>query len=290
VCLVVALNVGALVDAELDGKTRFSEYVKNVTQITTAGVWYDLTGSAGNPRAKQWFDAAPLAAQPIRQSTDGGIYHGADVGSAQKYLRFLRAACATATPLPMPLILCDYLMYYPTIEDGNTDPQVMDNTQTLPRYADGVGVQMMAVTISSRTGGQSFNVTYTNSAGVAGRVTPNVLQNAVAPPGTITTAATATSNSPPTPFIPLQAGDSGVRSVQSVQMLGADTGFFALVLVKPLAQTVIRGIDAPYDKDMLLFANELERIQDDAYLSLLALPNGSLSGIAVRGGIRSVWN
>jgi hypothetical protein len=287
---VVALNVGALVDAELDGKTRFSEYVKNVTQITTAGVWYDLTGSAGNPRAKQWFDAAPLAAQPIRQSTDGGIYHGANVGSAQKYLRFLRAACATATPLPMPLILCDYLMYYPTIEDGNTDPQVMDNTQTLPRYADGVGVQMMAVTISSRTGGQSFNVTYTNSAGVAGRVTPNVLQNAVAPPGTITTAATATSNSPPTPFIPLQAGDSGVRSVQSVQMLGADTGFFALVLVKPLAQTVIRGIDAPYDKDMLLFANELERIQDDAYLSLLALPNGSLSGIAVRGGIRSVWN
>jgi hypothetical protein len=284
------LNVRDLVNAELDGKTRFSEFVKNVTQITTAGLWYDLTGSAGNPRAKQWFDAAPLVAQPVRQSTDGGVYHGANVSTATKYLRFARVACASATPLPMPLILCDYLLYYPTIEDGTTDPQVMDNTQTLPRYTDGAGVQMMAVTISSRTGGQSFNVTYTNSAGVAGRVTPNVIQNAAAAPGTITTSALAVSGSPPTPFLPLQEGDSGVRSVESVTMLGPDTGFFALVLVKPLAQTSIRGIDAPYEKDMLLFANELERIQDDAYLSFLAMPNGSLAGIAVRGGIRSVWN
>lgn len=284
------LNIRDLVDAEISGQTRFSEYVKNVTQVTTAGIWYDLTGASGNPRAKQWFDAAPLTAQQIRQSTDGGIFHGGNVSSATKYLRFLRAACASATPLPMTLILADYLLYYPTIEDGNTDPQVMDNTQSLPRYTDGVGVQMMAVTISSRTGGQSFSVTYRNSDGTSGRVTPNVTQNTAAAPGSITTAATATNGSPPTPFIPLQYGDSGVQAIESVQMNGADTGFFAIVLLKPIAQTVIRGIDAPYDKDMLMFANELERVQDDAYLSLIALPNGSLSGLAVRGGITTVWN
>jgi len=254
-------------------------------------VWYDLTGSSGNPRAKQWFDSAPLTAAAIKQSTDGGIYHGANIGSSmQKYLRFLRVACASATPLPMPIILCDYLLYYPTIEDGNTDPQVMDNTVTLPRYTDGKGVQMMAVTISSRTGGQSFFVTYTNQDGVAGRISRTVTQNASAAPSTITTAAASSSFSPQSPYIPLQQGDSGVRSVESVTMLGADTGFFAIVLVKPLAQTVIRGIDAPYDKDMLLFANELERIQDDAYLSLLCLPNGSLSGVAVRGTTKVIWN
>lgn len=190
----------------------------------------------------------------------------------------------------MPIILCDYLLYYPTIEDGNTDSQVMDNTVTLPRYTDGKGVMMMAVTISSRTGGQQFNVTYTNQDGVAGRVTPNVTQNAVSAPNTITTASLASASSPQSAFIPLQQGDSGVRSVQSVQMLGADTGFFALVLVKPIAHTVIRGIDAPYDKDMLLFANELERVYDDAYLSILGLPNGSLSGQTIRGTAKFVWN
>ena len=278
-----------IVDAEIGGATRFSEFVKNVTQATTAGLWYDLTGSAGNPRAKQWFDAAPLTAAAIAQSTDGGIFHGSNVSSSKKYLRLFRAACASATPLPMPLILCDYLLYYPTVEDGTTDPQTMTNSTTLPRYTDGKGVQMMAVTISARTGGQQFSVSYTNSDGVAGRTTPLVTQNTAAAPGTITTATTATTGGTSGPFIPLQDDDEGVRSVQSVTMAGVDTGFFAIVLVKPLAQTVIRGIDAPYDKDMLLFASELERIYDDAYLSLLAMPNGSLSGLAVRGAIRSIW-
>lgn len=284
-------TIRSIVDAELDGKTRFSEFVKNVNQTTTAGLWYDLSGASGNPRAKQWFDASPLTAQQIKQSTDGGIYHGQSLsGTATKYLRFIRVACASATPLPMSVMLMDYLLYYPSIEDGSTDPQVMDNTLTLPRYTDGKGVQMMAVTISARTGGQSFTVSYTNSDGVAGRTTPAVVQNAAAAPGTITTASTATNNSPAGPFIPLQDDDKGVRSVQSVTMSGTDTGFFALILVKPIAQTIIRGIDAPYDKDLILFANELETINDDAYLSLLVLPNGSLSGLAVRGGIRTIWN
>lgn len=73
-------------------------------------------------------------------------------------------------------------------------------------------------------------------------------------------------------------------------MAGADTGFFAIVLVKPIAYTVVRGIDAPYDKDLLLMANELDIVQDDAFLSLLSLPNGSLTGLAVRGAITTVWN
>lgn len=287
---MTAVTVRDVVDAEIAGQARFYEFVKNVTQTTTARVWYDLTGSSGNPRAKQWFDAAPLAAAQIRQSTDGGIFHGASVSPAIKYLRMLRLACASATPLPMPVILCDALLYYPTIEDGTTDPQVMDNTLALPRYTDGEGVQMMAVTIASRTGGQSFTVSYTNSDGTAGRTTPAVVQNAVAAPGTITTSATATANTSGGPFIPLQSGDSGVRSVESVTMSGSDTGFFALVLVKPIAQSVIRGIDAPYEKDMLLMGSELERVQDDAFLTLLAMPNGSLSSLAVRGAIRTIWS
>ena len=282
-------SVSDFVEAELSGKARFSEFVRNVSQVTTAGVWYDLTGAAGNPRAKQWFDATPLTAAQVKQSTDGGIFHGSNVSPEDKYLRFLRVACASATPLPMTLLLCDALMYYPTIEDGTTDPQVMSNYVSLPRYTDGKGVQMMAVTISARTGGQSFTVSYTNSNGGAS-TSPAVVQNAVGAPGTITTSATATANTSGGPFIPLASGDDGVRDVQSVQMGGADTGFFALVLVKPLASVVIRGLDAPYDKDLFLFGPELEQIHDDAFLTLIALPNGSLSGKAIRGAIKTVWN
>lgn len=285
------VGVAELVTSELSGRTRVTEWVKNVNQVTTQGIWYDLTGSSGNPRSKQWFDATPLTAQQVTQSGDGGIYHGASVASSgfSKYLRQLRVGCASATPLPCTLILCDYLLYYPSCEDGVTDVQTMNNTLTLPRWTDGAGVQMIAVTISSRTGGQSFTVNYTNSSGVSGRTSDTVIQNAVASPGTVTTASTNT-NSSGNPFVGLQSGDSGVRSIESVTMNGADTGFFALILVRPLATTIIRGIDAVYEKDFLLFANELPIIQDDAFLSLLALPNGSMSGLSIRGNLRSVWN
>lgn len=278
-----------MVEAELAGQTRRTEWVKNVNQVTSQGVWFDLSGSSGNPKAKQWFDAAPLTAQQVKQSTDGGIYHGSNVSSAQKYLRELRLGCAAAAPLPLSLILCDYLLYYPSIDDGEPAAQVMDNTLPLPRYASGEGVEMMAVTISSRTGGQSFFVTYTNSQGVTGRTSGTVIENAITSPGTITTSSRSTQSGGH-PFIPLQSGDTGVRAVESVQMLGADTGFFAIVLVKTLANSMIRGIDAPYEKDLVIFANEAPLIYDDAFLSALVLPNGSLSGRAIRGNIKTVWN
>lgn len=47
----------------------------------------------------------------------------------------------------------------------------MDNTTPLPRYSDGIGVQIMPVVVAGQTGGQTFTVNYTNSEGVAGRVT-----------------------------------------------------------------------------------------------------------------------
>jgi len=277
-----------VVDAELQGRVR--EYAWNKTNASmyqTAGIWADFSGASGNPKAKQWFDATPLAAQQIRQSTDGGIWHGANVSPYTKYLRSMRVQPITAVT-PYTLTLCDYLLYYPTVEDASTDPQVMDNTQTLPRYADGAGVQMMAVTISSRTGGQTFSVTYTNQDGVAGRVTPNVTQNAIAWPGSITTASLA-ANSGGNPFIPLQGSDTGVRLVESVTMNGADTGFFAIVLVRPLATMTLQNVVVPYEKDFLLGASEMPIIQDDAYLSCLMFTAGTSTAVTLRGSLRCIW-
>lgn len=279
-----------VVDAELEGRFRISEFFKTPNQVTTAGVWYDLTGSGTNqPKAKQWFDASPLVAQQVTHTNDGGIFHGKAVSPYQKVIRRLRIGSNSATGLPLGVHLCDYLLYYPSIEDGNTDLQEMDNTLTLPRYTDGEGVMVMAVTISSRTGGQQFYFTYTNSDGVSGRVSQTVTQNTAAAPGSVTTSATATAGSSG-PFIGLQEGDRGVRSIESVQMLGADTGFFALVLVKPLVFTQIWEQAAVYDKDLLLMEADMPEVKDDAYLSLIVNPQGSLSGVTIKGNLKVVWN
>lgn len=278
-----------MLGAEREGRVRNYFWRKIPAQITTIGVWFDLAMSSGNPIAKYWFDATPLIAKQISQSADGGIYHGANVSPQTKYLRMVTTRCATSTPLPMTMILCDYLLYYPTIDEGTTDPQVMDNTVSLSRYTDGSGVMILPISIASRTGGQSFVVSYTNQDGVSGRTTSPAMQNTVSVVGSVVTSNRATQTSA-NPFLGLQDNDTGVRSIQSVTMLGSDTGLFSLILVKPIGWTAIKEITAPYEKDFWVSQNLLPEIKDDAFLSFLILPQGSVTGIPIFGDLKVIWN
>ena len=282
-------NVQALADAELAGRSTYATWRKSPSQVSTAGVWFDLSMSPGNP-APQYYAAAPMVAKTLTQSNDGGLFHGGAVAPASKHLKRITVLTTTATALPLPMILCDYLLFYPFVDEGSTDEQVMDNTLTLPRWTDGEGVQIMAVSVAGRTGGQTFRVTYTNSQGDTGRVTDTVIQNTAAANGNIVSSQN-TDASARGPFLPLQAGDTGVRSIESVQMIsGPDVGLFSLVLVKPLGQAMIRGIDAPVEVNYFTDFGQLPQIADDAYLNFLCLPQGSLAATAIHGDITTVWS
>jgi hypothetical protein len=281
-------NVQALVDAELAGQSWYTTWRKSPSQVTTIGIWFDLSMSPGNP-VPQYYAASPGVAAPMSYSDEQGLNHGRNVSPVTKHLKRVTVMTTTATALPMPMMLCDYLLYYPFIDEGSTDEQLLDNTLTLPRYIDGAGVQMMAVSVAGRLGGQSFFVTYTNSDGVVGRTSQTVIQNAVSVNGSIVTSDRA-ADAARGPFIPLQAGDTGVRSIESVTMLGADVGLFTLVLVKPLGQLSLRGIDAPVEVNYFTDFAQLPRIVDDAYLNFLACPSGSLAATALHGDLSVVWN
>lgn len=282
-------NYRQLIKAELDGKSRRYTWRKTPSQTTTAGLWFDLSMSPGMPPPKYWFDATPLIAKQASQSSDGGLFHGANVSPADKYLRLITSKANVATALPLTLYLCDYLLYYPSIDEGTTDAQLMDNTVTIPRYTTGEGVQAVAISVAGRTGGQQFSFTYTNSAGISGRQGQTVTQNTSTAIGTVVSSATATQNSA-NPFLGLQAGDSGIRSIDSVTMLGLDVGLFSIVLVKPIAQTTIKEITAPFEKDLLIYSQSLPKIYDDAFLNFLCLPQGSLAATLLDGDIKVIWN
>jgi len=282
-------RVADIAESDIEGRSTIYTWRKSPSQVTTAGIWFDLSMSPGNP-VPQYYANTPLAAVVLRQSVDGGMAHGGNVSPSQKILREVMAMTTTATGLPMPMILMDYLLFYPFIDEGTIDEQPLTNTASLTRYTDGDGVQIMAVSVAGRTGGQTFSVKYCNQDGVEDRVTSTVLQNTAAANGSIVTTATA-SNGAAGPFIPLQAGDTGVRYIQSVTMNGPDVGLFTLVLVKPLLQMQIRGIDAPVEVDpFLMKGTSLPIIQDDAYLNFIALPQGSLAATAIHGTIKTVWN
>jgi hypothetical protein len=273
-----------LVEAEEAGKTAFFSWRKNPALTVTQGIWFDISMAAGYP-APQYYAATPLTATPMSFSSDRGIVHGT---ATSKYLRSTTVWGTQSNHVPMNMILCDYLMFYPFIDEGTTDPQVMDNTQTLPRYTDGQGVRIMAVTQGARAGAPYLTVSYTNQDGVSGRTTVAHRMNNEVYNGAIATSNRATADSA-NPFLCLQSGDTGVRSIQSATLGTADVGLYALVLVKPLAQTTIREIGAPNEKDYLLQAGTMPEIQNDAYLNWLVNPNGIFNGSQVQGDIKVMW-
>jgi hypothetical protein len=90
--------------------------------------------------------------------------------------------------------------------------------------------------------------------------------------------------------IPLQIGDRGVRSVQSITFESANGGIFALVLAKQLGTLSIREANTPTEKDFLIETGlNMPRIEDGAYVNFLALPSASLAAAPIYGSIQTVW-
>ena len=72
-------------------------------------------------------------------------------------------------------------------------------------------------------------------------------------------------------------------------MLDADVGLMTLILVKPLGTSVIREITAPAEKDYFLESGTIPRVYDDAYLSFICLPQGTLAATALLGDIKTIF-
>ena len=284
-------NLKAVNDAYDAGRVKFSSWRKQPTQTTASGIWFDLSMSPGNP-VPNYYAAAPLEAKVLARSSDYGIDHGGPVAPYTKHLKSLMAMTVTTTAVPLPMILCDYLLYYPFVDmsvaGGELQPMV--NNASLTRYTDGLGVQIMPVEVASQIGGARFYVTYTNSDGVAGRVTPSVTCNTQVVNGTIITSASAT-NGAAGPFLPLQNDDKGVRSIEGVTFLdGGDVGLITFVLVKPLATHCIHDITAPAERDYCLDFPSMPQIKDDAYLNLICHPTGTLANAPIYGTAEFIWS
>lgn len=285
-------NVSDIVTAYDDGQTLVTSWRKVPTQTTASGIWFDLSMSPGNP-VPNYYAAAPLEAKTLSRSGDYGINHGGPVSPAIKHLKTFMAISVTATAAPLPLMLCDYLLYYPFVDMSvaGGELQTMNNgTASLTRYANGAGVCIMAVEVASQIGGAQFFVTYTNQDGTAGRITSTVTCNTQVVNGTIVSSASARGGSAG-PFLPLQGSDTGVRLIEGVTFLGAgDVGLITLVLVKPLAYHSIQEITAPSERDFAIDFPSMPRIQDDAYLNMICHPVGTLASAQIFGLAEFIWN
>lgn len=281
-------SVRQYIAAEDNGGTWFSTWRKAPTQTTVAGVWYDLGMATGNP-PPNYYAATPLKSKILARSTDGGIDHGPDSSSGFKYLKEFCALAASGVPITF--LLCDYLLYYPFVD---MDQVSLEQVDSLTRYTSGLGVQIMAVQVASQSGvgNPKFQVIYTNNNGVSNRISEVVSCNALTIPGNIINShavAPAGYNHSASPFIPLQYGDKGVRSIQSIVWQTTDVGLISLVLVKSIDMTIIRDATAAVERNPMPDFGRLPEIMNDAYLNILCCPSGSVSGAQFHGYIRTIW-
>lgn len=297
-------NIGEYAAADEAGQVWLSGFRKAVASAaTTTNAWIDYTYFAGSPPAN-FYASAPLVAAVV--DADKGIYTGGNVSPASKHLKniLLMSAAASATSTTngrQEVAVCDYLLYYPFIDtDAIGEEQVLDNTVTLPRYAT-QGGRVVAVAQSAASAIGQFTFSYTNQDGVAGRVSQNNYTFIVAGGGQIVGASGAGASY--NPFCYLQAGDTAVRSIESVTMSAAGGGLMCLAIVKPLIKTVVtqecrrttagnlESYGACTELASIIHQSGAPRIYDGAVIGLLASGYaGSLASSFLSGALEVIWN
>ena len=283
-----------------EGKFYRADWNKNTftTTAQTAGLWYSLFRGAGNPGADTILGTGTnLAFQALTDTTANatGILHGGNVGGGTGYKHILNAAAQTAaaTTAPCVLMLVDLHGFYPITTVTTTGAQTLNNTVTLPRYTTGAGVQAF-LTPSTVMGAATPNITlgYTNSAATAGRATPATLPICNTAAAVTSIVYSGTGSGKYGPFIPQAAGDSGIRSVQSINLSASYvSGVLNLVLCKPLLTLPITTLGVTAERDLVNQLMSMPAVYDGACLSWLMLAGAATPvGSALTGHLEFAWS
>ena len=198
---------------------------KAVTGTMVAGRYQSLWGLAGNPGAGTWDNTLNGVVLSQTSAQVNGAINFVDPGSGNSYLARLTGAATQAGTL----ILADRIWH----NGGYTITSTGAQNSTTPTWpsrdvngsTNGDGI-LLGLEISAAAGAAAPTITiaYTNSAGTGSRSATNTY---------------ATANSPSAgAFFPisLQAGDIGVRSVQSLTLsVSWVSGTMNLVAYRPLA-------------------------------------------------------
>ena len=272
------------------GKSWRQPFNKLTGVAATAGRAYDLSLATGNP-IQNLYAGTNLAFTALSDTNGVGIWHGGNVSPDTKQITNLGVMSTAATAVPSLIEVVDVLGYYPLTTTTVTTAQTLNNTVTLPRYTDGAGVRAYVVAVGTMGAGTpNISISYTNQAGVAGKTMPVTVS-------AVTTAVQShIVHSDPSagkyfPYLPLAAGDTGIRSIQSVTLSATMTsGSLAIVLCKPLASIPITTAGIMAERNLMTQLPSLPRVVDGANLNLLFV-TASATAIATPfiGYLETAW-
>jgi hypothetical protein len=254
----------------------------------TTGVWYDLWSATGPPTGT--YAGAANTSVAFTDTTTGAMRHGENVSPSTKCLT---STWFTSSNTQITLgLLADRVLTYEACTIS-TALQNMTNSVAPPRY-NGAGVQIVvtAQTATGATASQISNLSYTNQSGASKTVPSAVDYIASLPAAGVNgarVAAPAISGGGGTSslFLPLAAGDSGVRTITSFTSSANNTGTICYALVKPLAWLLTLLNTVVGQTDQVIQFTSLPIITDGACLQLFAL--SARASIAYRYRHQTAW-
>lgn len=248
-------------DGALAGMQPPRPFAKAVTGTMVAGRPWSTWALAGNPGAGS-FDTtlAGVALSSTSAMVAGQLPHVNPV-SGNAYLAGLSATATQAGTL----LLCDRLWHNGGFTITSATAQTV-NSATFPARdiagsTNGDGVYLgLEISAACGAAAPTITVAYTNQGGTGSRSATNSF---------------ATANSPAAgSFFPigLQAGDTGVRSVQTLTLsVSWVSGTMNLVAYRVLAALPLAGAFIPNNLDVL--TGGMPRIYDGAVPFLIFIPN-----------------
>ena len=260
---------------------RYWQYeVRKVSGAIAPYRSFDLSYSGGLP-LPNYYATSPLEMAVL--NGDRGIYKGSP-NTGQKYIHKISLAQFNTNLPTANCTLYDYVAYVPFVDLDSTDEQEVLAID-LPRYADGKGLRVLAVSQGAGVGNTNLTMTYINQDGVEKSATTQL--DAVQGAGSIITSGQTTGGST---YMRFAQCDYGIRKITKVQCDTSVGAICALVIVKPLCTFGFLDLGVANEVDYLIDRGGLIPVHNDAYLNFCIFDNAtSAQTPMIHGYIQTIW-
>lgn len=267
-----------------NGKYGRIDYNKTTAVAGVAGSWTDLGTATGSVPASTYAGTSLTFVPTDDTWGEGAIYHGGNVSTATKHFLNASASIYAAAGAPWILMCVDQVGYVPITGADVTGTSSRTVTMTAlnsgSRWPDGKGLRAYFSTEVAPTAGgpnlTAFN--YTDQDGNTG-VSMGVTVGFKATPVTGEIPHSGNAATRYAPFLPLAAGDYGIRDIESFTLSGGTaytgSGQLVLHLVKPLWQIPIPASGILTERDFVNQLPSLPQIPDGACLKFLLFQTGA---------------
>lgn len=282
-----------------DGQGDVAYFNKALGAAGVAGAWTLMAPNAGTPPLSL-FTGTDLNFIPTDDTwAEGTVYTSGDVAPATKHFLSAGASVVAAAGAPWYIMAVDMVGFVPltTTNVSTTGTKTVTMTAIgssaakVDRYPNGAGLRMfVAADTAMGANAPTCIINYLNTAGAA-KATTTFTSTASATIGNILNTGAAANKY--NPFLPLEAGDTGVSDIVSLVWAGTAhaSGSVVIGLCKPLWTIPVPATGLYTKVDFVNALPSMRKIPDGANVQFLMFQTGATtSGGTVLVDFDYAWN